>query len=78
MLVKGGDRSLPEAMMMLIPEAWQDNDSLSPAKRAFYQYHSCLMEPRDGACALVPVTPPPHPTSHFVPLGDNVSPQILP
>ena len=59
MLVKGGDRSLPEAMMMLIPEAWQDNDSLSPAKRAFYQYHSCLMEPWDGACALVPITPPP-------------------
>jgi len=46
--VKAGDKSLPETMMMMIPEAWQDNDSLSPAKKAFYQYNSCVMEPWDG------------------------------
>jgi len=39
---------LPEAIMMMIPEAWQDNDSLSEAKKNFYKFHSCLMEPWDG------------------------------
>lgn len=44
----GADRSLPEAVMMMIPEAWQDNDNLSDAKKAFYEYNSCVMEPWDG------------------------------
>jgi len=46
-LVQGG-RSLPEAMLMMIPEAWQNDDLMDPAKKAFYKYHSCLMEPWDG------------------------------
>ena len=46
-------RSLPHVMMMLVPEAWQ-NDPLMPAhKRDFYEYHSCLVEPWDGPAALV-------------------------
>ena len=48
LITKGSNRSLPEAMMMMIPEAWQDNDNLSDAKRAFYEYNSCVMEPWDG------------------------------
>jgi len=45
-------RSLPHVMMMLVPEAWQ-NDELMPAhKREFYEYHSCLVEPWDGPAAL--------------------------
>ncbi|MDX2055856.1 MAG: glutamate synthase large subunit [Polyangiaceae bacterium] len=51
LLVQAG-RSLPHVMMMLVPEAWQ-NDALMPAhKREFYEYHSCLMEPWDGPAAL--------------------------
>jgi len=46
-------RSLPEAMMMMIPEAWQNHETMSPAKRAFYEYHSCLMEPWDGPASVV-------------------------
>lgn len=48
LLVKGSNRSLPQAMMMMIPEAWQDNDNLSESKKAFYEYNSCVMEPWDG------------------------------
>jgi glutamate synthase (NADH) len=48
LLTKGSERSLPEAVMMMIPEAWQDNDSLSDTKKAFYEYNSCVMEPWDG------------------------------
>ncbi len=48
-------RSLPEVMMVLIPEAWEKNPDMSEAKRAFYEYHSCLMEPWDGP-ASVPFT----------------------
>jgi len=44
----GSNRSLPEAVMMMIPEAWQDNDNLSETKKAFYEYNSCVMEPWDG------------------------------
>jgi hypothetical protein len=47
-LTKASDRSLPEAVMMMIPEAWQDNDNLSETKKAFYEYNSCVMEPWDG------------------------------
>ncbi len=48
-------RSLPEVMMILVPEAWEKNDEMSKAKRAFYEYHSCMMEPWDGP-ASVPFT----------------------
>ncbi|MFJ9810183.1 glutamate synthase large subunit [Streptomyces sp. NPDC101158] len=46
-----GGRSLPHAVLMMVPEAWENHDSMDPARRAFYQYHSTLMEPWDGpAC----------------------------
>jgi glutamate synthase (NADH) len=48
LITKGSNRSLPEAVMMMIPEAWQDNDNLSETKKAFYEYNSCVMEPWDG------------------------------
>lgn len=48
-------RSLPEVMMILVPEAWEKNLDMSEAKRAFYEYHSCMMEPWDGP-ASVPFT----------------------
>ncbi len=46
-----GGRSLPHAVLMMIPEAWENHASMDPARRAFYQYHSTMMEPWDGpAC----------------------------
>ena len=45
-------RSLPHAIMMLIPEAWQHHQTMSDAKQAFYEYHSCLMEPWDGPASI--------------------------
>ncbi|WP_416967224.1 glutamate synthase large subunit [Streptomyces sp. 4F14] len=46
-----GGRSLPHSVLMMIPEAWENHDSMDPARRAFYQFHSTLMEPWDGpAC----------------------------
>ncbi|WP_455169442.1 glutamate synthase large subunit [Aegicerativicinus sediminis] len=45
-------RSLPEVMMMLIPEAWEKNPDMSDAKRAFYEFNSCLMEPWDGPASI--------------------------
>jgi glutamate synthase (NADPH/NADH) large chain len=45
-------RSIPHVMMMLIPEAWQDNDQMEPHKKAFYEYHDCLMEPWDGPASI--------------------------
>ncbi|RHY17755.1 hypothetical protein DYB25_002719 [Aphanomyces astaci] len=42
------DRSLPEAMMMMIPEAWQSNATMPESKKAMYQYNACMMEPWDG------------------------------
>ena len=45
-------RSLQEAVMMMIPEAWQNHESMPEAKRAFYEYHSCLMEPWDGPASI--------------------------
>ncbi|HUB69337.1 MAG TPA: glutamate synthase central domain-containing protein, partial [Acidimicrobiales bacterium] len=47
-----GGRSLPHAVLMMIPEAWENKDDLSPARRAFYEYHGCLMEPWDGPAAV--------------------------
>ena len=45
-------RSLPHAMMMMIPEPWSNHESMSAEKKAFYQYHSCLMEPWDGPASI--------------------------
>ena len=45
-------RSLPEVMMMLVPEAWEKNDNMSEAKKAFYEYNSCIMEPWDGPASI--------------------------
>lgn len=45
-------RSLPHAMMMMIPEPWEHNDLMSKAKRDFYEYHSFMMEPWDGPAAM--------------------------
>ncbi|WP_343215368.1 glutamate synthase large subunit [Ereboglobus sp. PH5-10] len=46
-------RSLPHAVMMMIPEPWTHHKAMDPALRAFYQYHACLTEPWDGPAALV-------------------------
>jgi len=51
LLVLSG-RSLPHAMMMMIPEPWTKHESMSPEKKAFYEYHSCLMEPWDGPASI--------------------------
>ncbi|MFI9025946.1 glutamate synthase large subunit [Streptomyces sp. NPDC053560] len=46
-----GGRSLPHSVLMMVPEAWENSPSMDPARRAFYQYHSTMMEPWDGpAC----------------------------
>ena len=45
-------RSLPHAVAMMIPEAWENDDLMDPDRRAFYQYHSALMEPWDGPAAV--------------------------
>ncbi|MEV5980211.1 glutamate synthase large subunit [Streptomyces sp. NPDC052114] len=46
-----GGRSLPHSVLMMIPEAWENHASMDPARRAFYQFHSTMMEPWDGpAC----------------------------
>jgi glutamate synthase (NADPH/NADH) large chain len=46
-------RTLQEAVMMMVPEAWQNHATMSESKRAFYEYHSCLMEPWDGPASIV-------------------------
>ena len=51
MLVMSG-RALPHAVMMMIPEPWENHESMSAAKHAFYEYHSCLMEPWDGPASI--------------------------
>ncbi|HEV3249994.1 MAG TPA: glutamate synthase large subunit [Puia sp.] len=45
-------RSLPHVMMMLIPEAWDDNEQMDPVKKAFYEFHACFMEPWDGPASI--------------------------
>ncbi len=52
LLVLSG-RSLPHAMMMMVPEPWTAHESMSEEKKAFYEYHSCLMEPWDGPASIV-------------------------
>lgn len=51
MLVLAG-RPLAHAMMMVIPEAWQADDLMDPKRKAFYEYHSALMEPWDGPASI--------------------------
>jgi glutamate synthase (NADPH/NADH) large chain len=46
-------RSLPHAIMMMVPEAWENQKDFEDARRAFYEYHSMLMEPWDGPAALI-------------------------
>ena len=55
LLVRGGGRSLAEAVMLMIPEAWQNNPHMDADRRAFYEFHSAKMEPWDGP-ALVTFT----------------------
>ena len=45
-------RSLPHVMMMLIPEAWDGNESMDPEKKAFYEFHASIMEPWDGPASI--------------------------
>ncbi|WP_217515015.1 glutamate synthase large subunit [Vibrio metschnikovii] len=51
LLVLSG-RTLPHALMMMIPEAWQENKTMDPKRRAFYQYHANIMEPWDGPASV--------------------------
>ena len=46
-------RDLSHAMLMLIPEAWNQHETMSQEKKDFYEYHSCLMEPWDGPAMIV-------------------------
>ena len=50
-LMRGG-YPMAQAVMMLIPEAWAGNQSMSPERKAFYEYHAALMEPWDGPAAV--------------------------
>ncbi|HVC25289.1 MAG TPA: glutamate synthase large subunit [Acidimicrobiales bacterium] len=47
-----GGRSLPHSVLMMIPEAWEGHREMDAPRRAFYQYHGCLMEPWDGPAAV--------------------------
>ncbi len=51
LLIRTG-RSLPHAVLMMIPEAWQNDKLMNPAKKAFYEFHSCMMEPWDGPASI--------------------------
>jgi len=51
LLVLAG-RSLPHAVMMMIPEAWSGHETMDQEKKDFYEYHSCLMEPWDGPASI--------------------------
>ncbi len=45
-------RELPHALMMMVPEPWTRDTTMSPERRAFYEFHSCLMEPWDGPASI--------------------------
>jgi glutamate synthase (NADPH/NADH) large chain len=45
-------RSLAHSLMMVVPEPWQHHESMPPEKRAFYEFHACLMEPWDGPASI--------------------------
>src|SRR5690348_12714165 len=47
-----GGRSLPHAVLMMIPEAWENHAEMDPARRAFYEFHATLMEPWDGPALI--------------------------
>ncbi|WP_405084670.1 glutamate synthase large subunit [Microbispora sp. NBC_01389] len=47
-----GGRSLPHAVLMMIPEAWENHTEMDPARRAFYEFHSTLMEAWDGPASI--------------------------
>ena len=47
-----GGRSLPHAMLMMIPEAWEGNPSMDAQRRSFYEYHAAIMEPWDGPACM--------------------------
>ena len=51
-LLHMGGYSLPHAVLMMIPEAWENHESMSPEKRAFYRYHASLIEPWDGPASI--------------------------
>jgi len=51
MMVLSG-RSMPHAILMMIPEAWNGHESMSEERKAFYEYHSCIMEPWDGPASI--------------------------
>jgi glutamate synthase (NADPH) large chain len=47
-----GGRSLPHAVLMMIPEAWENHRTMDPARKAFYQFHASIMEPWDGPASI--------------------------
>lgn len=51
-LLAASPRSLPEAILTMVPEAWQNDVEMAPDKRAFYQWAACAMEPWDGPALL--------------------------
>ena len=51
-LLHHSGRSLPHAIMMMIPEAWEKYETMADEKKAFYEYHSCLIEPWDGPASI--------------------------
>ncbi len=51
-LIHLAGRSLPHAVLMMIPEAWENHDSMSASRRAFYQFHASLIEPWDGPASV--------------------------
>ena len=52
LITRMSERTLPETMMMMIPEAWQNDEFSDAKKKAFYQYNSCVMEPWDGPAMM--------------------------
>ncbi len=51
-LLHMGGFSLPHAVLMMIPEAWENHESMDPERRAFYEFHSSVMEPWDGPASI--------------------------
>jgi glutamate synthase (NADPH/NADH) large chain len=51
-LLHMGGRSLPHAVLMMIPEPWENHEEMTPERRAFYQFHASLMEPWDGPALI--------------------------
>jgi len=51
-LLHMGGRSLPHAVLMMIPEPWQNHEEMTPERRAFYQFHAAMMEPWDGPALI--------------------------